>query len=73
VESERIDFLIRRDGHEKAREFAVRTLRAYRKCLLMTGNGGRKFHHASLPQYRRSFVESYLYLKRFARASARSA
>ena len=66
MEEERIKFVLRRDGELKAREFAIRTLGIYRRCVLMNGKRGRKFHHASLPEFRRGFVESYLCLKRFA-------
>lgn len=65
-ETDRLNFMIRRDGDVKAREFAIRTLRIYRACVLMNGRNGRKFHHASLPQFRRSFIDSYLCLKHFA-------
>lgn len=66
MEAERIRFVLQRDGELKAREFASRTFRIYRKCVLMNGKNGRKFHHASLREFRRGFVESYLCFKRFA-------
>lgn len=64
-ETARVDFVLRRDGEAKAREFAIRTLRIYRRCVLMNGRRGRKFHHASLTEFRSGFIESYLCLKRF--------
>lgn len=57
-EVKRLLFIERRDGLEAAKDFARRTYRNYRECLFQTGKNGRKFHHASLPQYRQGFIES---------------
>ena len=55
TEIKRLQFLITRDGYREARQFALRTLRAYRKMVLdeksrMTDRG---------------MVDSYLTLKDF--------
>lgn len=59
-EIQRIAFISNRDGLKAAKEFAGRTYRIYRKALM------NKNHHARLPQYRKSFIESYLILKRYS-------
>jgi hypothetical protein len=64
-EKDRIAFLIHRDGVDGALGFADRTMRIYRKSVLDKGNINRAPHHATFPSYRRSFIESYLELKRF--------
>lgn len=63
----RIAFLERRDGIDAAKDFAKRTMRQYRKCVLMNGRHGRKFHFASYGEYRRKFIESYLAFKRYCK------
>ena len=50
---------------EEAIAFAEQTKKVYKKALLQKGKDGGKPHHATLPQYRRSFIESYLTFKRF--------
>ena len=67
AEHNRILFVFARDGDAAAIEFARRTFAKYRECLRMDGRNGRKLHHASLPQYRRSFIESCLEFRRFLR------
>lgn len=67
AEKNRLSFIENRDGKEAAKEFAQRTLDKYRECLRMDGRNGRKFHHASLPQFRRGFVESCLEFRRYLR------
>lgn len=60
AEIQRLWFLAQRDGLHAAVEFARRTYAKYRECLRLDGKNGRKFHHASLPAYRRGFIESCL-------------
>ncbi|MCK5611598.1 hypothetical protein KAR91_57540 [Candidatus Pacearchaeota archaeon] len=55
-EFDRLSFLIKRDGLEKAKEFARRGVNAYRKTILSK----KSLIH------RREFIESYLAFKRFA-------
>jgi hypothetical protein len=57
------------ETYEQAIAFARQTVKVYRTCVLQNGRNGKKLHHASLPQYRRGFIESYLVLKRFYRFS----
>ncbi len=64
-EQQRFEFLVARDGMEKALEFAERTMRSYRRAVLHSRKCGHtKPHHASLPEYRRKYILSYLYNKR---------
>jgi len=65
-EAHRIQFLIERDGPEEAKQTILTYARTYRRAVLDNGHCGGKRHHASLPQYRRTFIESYLEFKRFA-------
>lgn len=65
----RLLFIQERDGKKGARDFAQRTLAKYRECLRQDGKRGRKFHHASLPQYRRGFVESCVEFRNYLRAT----
>lgn len=67
VEWNRILFVQERDGMDASREFVKRTYAKYRECLRLDGKRGRKFHHASLPQYRRGFVESCLTFREYLR------
>ena len=65
-ESSRLSFYLQRDGLEATIEFAARTMRLYRKCVLQSRKRGFYApHHASLPEYRKSFILSYLVLKKF--------
>jgi hypothetical protein len=64
-EKERIAFMLNRDGIKGALDFADRTMRIYRMSVLDKGDVNRAPHHATFPNYRRSFIESYLELKRF--------
>jgi hypothetical protein len=59
-EARRLMFIEERVGLSAALEFAKRTLWIYRKAVL------NPKHFASTPHYRRSFIESYLFLKRYA-------
>lgn len=54
-ESGRLTFLIKRDGLEKAKEFARRGIVFYRKALLSKKG----------LVHRRQFIENYLAFKRF--------
>jgi CMP-2-keto-3-deoxyoctulosonic acid synthetase len=64
-EQKRISFLENRDGIEGALEFAKRTVMLYRKSVLKRGGNNREFHHASIKEYRRSYIESYVFLKTY--------
>ena len=65
TERDRLNFIEARDG--SAADFARRTLGIYRECLRQDGKKSRKFHHASLPQYRRSFILSCLEFRKYLR------
>lgn len=52
---------------EEGLAFARQTLNVYRKALRLKGCNGERLHHASLPQYRRGFIESCLVFRRFIR------
>ena len=58
MEIQRIQFMEHRDGKEKAKQFALQTLRSYRRNVL---NGFAKKER----NYRRKFIEHYLELKRY--------
>jgi len=70
MESDRFQFVVDRDGREAALVFAETTYKSYRLAVLR--NGKRTLpekaighlHYASLPEYKRTFIESYLYLKK---------
>lgn len=69
LEQQRLTFLENRDGKKGAREFAQKTLRIYRTAVLCSRKRGQKKpHHASLKEYRRGFIESYLCFKRYLNA-----
>lgn len=51
-EQHRIDFLIQRDGYERARKWVERTLELYRDAVATSSS------HASLPEYRRGFEQA---------------
>ncbi len=51
-ELERIEFLLRRDGYEAARNFVEITLHTYRTAL------ARPEHYASTPHYRWRFEQA---------------
>ncbi len=52
-ERERIEFLLQRDGLMSTLGWADRTMRIYRSAVL------NKHHHASLPEYRHKYIQSY--------------
>ena len=70
MEAERFQFIVERDGREAALAFAETTYKSYRLAVLR--NGKRTLpakvvghvHHGSLPEYHKTFIESYLYLKK---------
>lgn len=65
-EFERLAFVTHRDGPEAALAFARQTLFVYRTCLFRSRKRGFSFpHHASLPEYRRAFVQSCLELRNY--------
>lgn len=66
LESERLGFVEARDGKNGAVEFARRTMAIYRTCVLRSRKRGfANPHHASLPEYRRGFIESYCAFKTY--------
>ena len=68
TETARLAFIEERDGIAAAIEFSKRTMQLYRKCVLMSRKRGYdKPHHASLPEYRRTFIASYLSFKSYLR------
>lgn len=69
-ELERIAFLVKRDGIKPAIEFAERTKRAYRRAVVNPDNLPA-LTYASLSEYRRGYISSYLQFKRFLEAIQR--
>lgn len=68
VETERLQFIVERDGLVEAVHFAKTTLENYRKAILHSvKRGHRNPHHASIQDYRLKFIESYLGFKAFLR------
>lgn len=71
-ESQRLKFVETRDGKQAAIDFAEQTMRIYRKAVLSSRKRGyEKPHHASLPGYRRGFIESYCALKAYLAANTK--
>ena len=68
-ETQRLQFIENRDGKEASLEFARRTMKQYRQAILCSRKRGMKPHHASIPEYRRSFIESYYSFKQYIRNS----
>ena len=65
-ETHRLKFIEQREGKQAAIDFALQTMKIYRICVLNSRKRGSvKSHHASLPQYRRGFIESYQAFKRY--------
>ena len=68
-EQARFDFLVARDGLEEALDFAACTYKIYRMAVLHNGRRTLpaicqgKRHFAATPEYRKTFIQSYLYLK----------
>jgi len=65
-EEKRIRFLVNRDGIIEAKAWAKRTMKIYRTAVLKNGKDGSKPHFASFREYKRGFIQSYLYLKSFS-------
>lgn len=66
AEEERLQFVENRDGKQGAINFARQTMRLYHKAVLTSRKRGHvKPHHASLPEYRRKFIESYCAFKKY--------
>ena len=66
AEEQRLAFVEERDGIDGAVDFAQRTIIQYRIAVLNSRKRGSvNPSHASLPQYRRGFIESYLAFKRY--------
>lgn len=69
VEERRLAFVEERDGVAGAVDFARRSMQQYRTAVLNSRKRGSvKPSHASLPEYRRGFIESYLAFKRYIAA-----
>ena len=70
-ELDRIEFLTQRDGIDSAMVFVNATYKTYRKALMQSrkrgyGKPGKPApHHATLPEYRRSFIESCVTFRHF--------
>lgn len=62
-ETDRLNFIINRDGTRAAVEFAHRTMVSYRRHVL--------YGHIDRLLMRRKYIESYLAFKRFAREQER--
>ena len=66
AEESRLAFVEQRDGIAGAVAFARQGVLMYRKCVLKSLKRGYwKPHHASIPFYRRGFIESYLAFKAY--------
>lgn len=69
IESRRLHMLEQRDGVDGAIVFAARTYDGYREALRHSRRRGFKDpSHASLPEYRLSFVRSCLAFRAYLRA-----
>lgn len=69
AEKERLEMIEHKSGVHAAVEFAQRTMGLYRTCVLRSRKRGfDKPHHASIPEYRRGFIESYLAFKHYIKA-----
>lgn len=74
AEEQRLAFIEARDGIAGAADFAKRAMAQYRKAVLMSRKRGYgkpnqpNISHASLPEYRRKFIESYCAFKRYEAA-----
>jgi len=68
AEEQRLKFMKERDGVEGAVAFARQTLKAYRMSLRRSRKRGfDPIHHATLPEFRRGFVESCLAFRAYLR------
>ena len=69
-EQDRLAFMCARDGYAASVAFATQTMRVYRTSVLHSRKHGfEKNHHATLPEYKRGFIQSYLVCKRYVLAS----
>ena len=74
AEEERLSFTEKRDGIDGAVAFAKQSMAVYRTCVLRSRKRGfDRPHHASLPEYRRGFIESYLAFKRYVAMNTNTA
>lgn len=71
-EQDRLNFIIQRDGIDAAVDFARNTMKIYRKSVLRSHKRGYGYnsqkgniHFASIPEFRRKFIESYCAFKKF--------
>lgn len=65
-ETARLTFIEQRDGLEGAIAFAKQTIKTYRTCVLHSRKHGKTSnHYASVSEYKRTFIESYLSFKAF--------
>lgn len=60
---DRLDAIVHLHGLAAGIGFALRTMRAYRRCVLMTGKHSRKWHFASIYPFRERFIRSYCFHK----------
>ena len=68
AEIDRLAFMEMKHGKNEALAFAERAMRQYRKAVTRSRKRGYKNpHYASLPEYRRRFIESYCAFKRYLR------
>jgi hypothetical protein len=66
IETERLTFIEMRDGKAAAMVWATEKMKSYKNALLQTRRWGHaRPHHATLPQFRKSFIESYLAFKKY--------
>jgi hypothetical protein len=66
IETQRLASIEAQDGKHGAVDFARRTMAIYRTCVLRSRKRGFTTpHHASLPEYRRGFIESYCAFKSY--------
>lgn len=71
-EHHRLQFLEQRDGKSGALDFAKRAMDMYRTAVLCSRKRGHaKPHHASFPEYRRKFIQSYCDFKRYLNEHAK--
>ena len=65
-ETARLSHIEHTQGIVAAKEFASRTIKIYRTCVLQSRKRGHlKPHFASFPEYRSKFIKSYLAFKRY--------
>ena len=66
AEEARLAFMEMKHGKNEALAFAERAMRQYRKAVIRSRKRGYKNpHYASLPEYRRRFIESYCAFKQY--------